>query len=90
MKKHKKTSMIIVLFLLICLTTPVNADKKDNSNNNTPLINETETTGAFGSNEKVTLEEKDISDKVIKEDLTDKAITEVEKNYDLDKIDPEN
>lgn len=88
MKKQERISMLIAILILTSFAATTIADSKTNSNNNTPLINETETTGAFGSNEKVTLEEKDISDKVIKEDLTDKAITEVENKFESEKINP--
>ena len=48
------------------------------NNKKQPLVNETETTGAFGANEAFTLEEDDISDLVIEKDLTDKVINEIE------------
>lgn len=82
MTKQKQISLLVGILLLTGLTVPANADKEANYNNTIPMINETETTGAFGSNETFTLKEEDITDKVIQEDLTDKAITEVEQKFD--------
>lgn len=52
------------------------------NNKKEPLVNETETTGAFGANEAFTLEEDDISDLVIEKDLTDKVINEIEGKFE--------
>ncbi|MGD9580885.1 MAG: hypothetical protein AB7V50_05900 [Vampirovibrionia bacterium] len=82
MKKPEYFVSFALLFLMTGVLLPVYADNYDYAKDKSTMINETETTGAFGSNEAFTLNEDDITDEILNEDLTDKVINEVEQKLE--------
>lgn len=82
MKRKYQLIPLLTAVILIGLTSSVNADNILFPNNNGPLVNETETTGAFGANQAFTLEEDDISETMIDDELTNEVINEIEKKIE--------
>lgn len=84
MKSRRCITLLLSTAILVGIASSTYADGFFFQNNKKePLVNETETTGAFGANEAFTLEEDDISDVVIEKDLTDKVINELEGKYEI-------
>ena len=82
MKKRNHITFIAAIALMICFASSLYADNILFPSNNTPIVNETETTGAFGANQAFTLEESDITDVVIEKNLTKQTIKEIEKKLE--------